>query len=141
MGSYRHQTLIEAPVEEVWAQVGDPNTYPEWAGETVEVRGLEKIEAGARYEQTQKPAFGSPKPTVFVVDAFEEMREISVRCTVSGFYLRWLLTGAGRDTFAEVEVGMDPTHLGYRAADAALGKRWYRRTAETTLEQLRKILK
>jgi polyketide cyclase/dehydrase/lipid transport protein len=140
MGSYRQQTLIEAPVEAVWAQVGDPNTYPDWAGETVEVRGLETIEAGARYEQTQKPPVGSAKPTVFVVDAFEEMREISVRCTVSGWYLHWLLTGAGQDTFAEVEVGMDPTHLGYRAADVALGKRWYRRTAENTLEQLRKIL-
>ena len=140
MGSYRQQTLIEAPVEVVWAQVGDPNTYPDWAGETVEVRGLETIEAGARYEQTQKPPVGSAKPTVFVVDAFEEMREISVRCTVSGWYLHWLLTGAGQDTFAEVEVGMDPTHLGYRAADVALGKRWYRRTAENTLEQLRKIL-
>ena len=140
MGSYRQQTLIEAPVEVVWAQVGDPNTYPDWAGETVEVRGLETIEAGARYEQTQKPPVGSAKPTVFVVDAFEEMREISVRCTVSGWYLHWLLTGAGQDTFAEVEVGMDPTHLGYRAADVALGKRWYRRTAENTLEQLRKTL-
>jgi hypothetical protein len=141
MGSYRQQTLIEAPVEVVWAQVGDPNTYPDWAGETVEVKGLEAIEAGARYQQTQKPAIGSARPTEFVVDAFEEMREISVRCTVSGWYLHWLLTEAGTDTFAQVEVGMDPTHLGYRAADAALGKRWYRRTAEQTLEQLRDTLK
>jgi polyketide cyclase/dehydrase/lipid transport protein len=140
MGSYRQQTLIEAPVEAVWAQVGDPNTYPAWAGETVEVKGLDTIEAGARYEQTQKPPFGSAKPTEFVVDAFEEMHEISVRCTVSGFYLHWLLTEAGEDTFAEVEVGMDPTNVGYRAADVALGKRWYRRTAESTLEQLRRQL-
>ena len=141
MGRYRHQTLIEAPVEVVWAQVGDPNTYPEWAGETVEVNGLETVEAGAHYQQTQKPPFGSAQPTEFVVDAYEEMREISVRCTVSGWYLHWLLTGAGQDTFAEVEVGMDPTNVGYRAADVALGRRWYRRTAETTLQQLRNILK
>ena len=47
------------------------------------------------------------------MDAFEEMREISVRCTVSGWYLHWLLTEAGEDTFAEVEVGMDPAHVGY----------------------------
>lgn len=140
MSSYRQQTLIEAPVDAVWAQVGDPNRYPEWAGETVEVRGLKAVENGVRYEQTQKPPFGAAKPTVFVVDAFEEMREISVRCTVSGWYLRWLLTEAGRDTFAEVEVGMDPTHLGYRAMDSTIGKRWYRKTAENTLEQLRKTL-
>ena len=140
MASYRQQTLIEAPVEAVWAQVGDPNTYPEWAGETVEVKGLETVENGARYKQTQKPPFGKPTPTEFVVDAFEEMREISVRCTVSGWYLHWLLTEAGQDTFAEVEIGMDPMHLGYRAVDSTIGRRWYRRTAEQTLEQLRKTL-
>ena len=69
------------------------------------------------------------------------MREISVRCTVSGWYLHWLLTEAGTDTFAEFEVGMDPTNLGYRAVDSTVGKRWYRRTAENTLEQLRKTLR
>ena len=36
---------------------------------------------------------------------------------------------------------MDPTHLGYRAVDATVGKRWYRRTAETTLERLRDRLR
>ena len=140
MGSFRQQTLIEAPVEDVWAQVGDPNRYPEWAGETVEVKGLETVEAGARYQQIQKPPFGRAHQTEFVVDAFEEMREISVRCTVSGWYLHWLLTEAGQDTFAEVEVGMDPMHFGYRAVDSTIGRRWYRQTAENTLEQLRKTL-
>jgi uncharacterized protein YndB with AHSA1/START domain len=141
VSSYRQQALIEAPVDAVWAQVGDPNRYPEWTGETVEVKGLQTVEAGTRYEQTQKPPFGKAHPTEFVVDAFEEMREISVRCTVSGWYLHWLLTEAGQDTFAEVEVGMDPMHLGYRAVDSTLGKRWYRRTAEVTLERLRDTLK
>jgi hypothetical protein len=140
VSSYREQALIEAPVDVVWAQVGDPNRYPEWAGEIVEVEGLETVEAGARYEQEGKTPFGGTRKTEFVVDAFEEMREISVRCTVSGWYLHWLLTGAGNDTFTEVQVGMDPTHVGYKAMDAAIGKRWYRRTAETTLEQLRKTL-
>ena len=56
MGSFRQQTLIEAPVEQVWAQVGDPNTYPGWAGETVEVKGLETVEEGARYKQTAEAA-------------------------------------------------------------------------------------
>jgi hypothetical protein len=140
MGSYRQQTLIEAPVDAVWAQVGDPNTYPEWAGEVVEVEGLEAVEQGAHYQQAGKTPFGGTRKTEFVVEAFDEMREIGVRCTVSGWYLHWLLTGAGDDTFAEVEVGMEPTHVGYRAVDSTVGKRWYRRTAVETLEQLRKTL-
>jgi hypothetical protein len=141
MGSYKHQALIEAPVDTVWAQVGDPNTYPEWAGEIVEVEGLDRVELGAHYQQAEKMPVGGTRKTEFVVDAFEEMREISVRCTVSGWYLHWLLTGAGDDTFAEFEVGMNPTHAGYRAVDTVVGKRWYRKTAETTLEQLRNTLR
>ena len=141
MGSYRQQTLIEAPVEAVWAQVGDPNTYPQWAGETVVVEGLDRVEPGARYEQAQRLPFGGmSRKTEFVVEAFEEMREICVRCTVSGWYLHWLLTEAGKDTFAEVQVGMDPKHVTHRAVDSSFGKRWYRRTAENTLESLRKTL-
>jgi hypothetical protein len=141
MGAYRHQTLIEAPVETVWARVGNPNTYPEWAGEVVEVEGLDTVELGAHYQQAEKLPFGPARKTEFVVDAFEEMREISVRCTVSGWYLRWLLTGAGDDTFAEVEIGMNPKHLGYRAVDATVGKRWYRSAVEQTLDGLRKIIR
>jgi hypothetical protein len=140
MGSYRQQTLIEAPVEAVWAQVGDPNTYPQWAGEIVEVEGLDDVKQGAHYQQAEKVPLGGTRKTEFVVDAYEEMREISVRCTVSGWYLHWLVTGAGKDTFAEFEVGMNPTKPGYRAVDTVIGKRWYRRTAEQTLEQLRQIL-
>jgi hypothetical protein len=140
MGSFRKQALIEAPVDVVWAQVGDPNTYPEWAGEIVEVEGLENVEEGARYQQAEKIPFAGTRKTEFVVDEFEEMREINVRCTVTGWYLRWLLTGAGEDTFAEFEVGMKPTNPGYRAVDTVVGKRWYRKTAEQTLEQLRKTV-
>jgi hypothetical protein len=140
MGSYRHQTLIEAPVDAVWAQVGDPNTYPQWAGEIVEVEGLDDVKQGAHYQQAEKIPFAGTRKTEFVVDAYDEMREISVRCTVSGWYLHWLVTSAGKDTFAEFEVGMNPTNPGYRAVDSVVGKRWYRRTAENTLEQLRKTL-
>jgi len=140
MGSYREQTLIEAPVESVWQQVGNPNTYPQWAGEVVEVTGLETVERGARYQQEGRTPFGGTRTTEFVVDAFDEMREISVRCTVSGWYLHWLLTEAGKDTFAEVEVGMNPTHLGYRAVDSSVGKRWHRRTVDEMLVRLRKTL-
>ena len=61
-----------------------------------------------------------------MVDRLEDLREIKVRCLISGYYLHWQLTEAGEDTFAQVEVGMDPKHFGYRAVDATVGKRWYR---------------
>ena len=64
------------------------------------------------------------------------MREIRLRCLQSGYYSRWLLTEARGETFADVEIGMDPAHVGYRAFDAVLGRRWYRRLAEDSLTQV-----
>lgn len=140
MSSYRQQTLIDAPVDAVWRQVGDPNRYPEWAGDVVEVIGLREVEEGAHFRQTLRTPLGQ-SDTEFVVEQLEDMREIHVRCLVSGYYLRWLLTEAGDDTFAEIEIGMDPKHLGYRAFDATIGRRWYRRAVEETLDRLRAVVR
>ena len=35
---------------------------------------------------------------------------------------------------------MNPTHLGYRAVDSSVGKRWHRRTVDEMLVRLRKTL-
>ena len=140
MGAYRQHALIEAPVEAVWRQVGDPNRYPEWAGDVVEVTGLEDVIEGAIYRQKSRTPLGKSQ-TDFVVEQLDDMREIQVRCLMSGYYLHWLLTEAGDDTFAEVEVGMDPKHIGSRAVDATVGKRWYRNVVEDTLERLRSVIR
>lgn len=140
MGSYRQQTLIKAPVAAVWREVGDPNRYPQWAGDVVEVTGLDDVEQGAHYRQKSRTPLGTSE-TEFVVEALDEAREIHVRCLMSGFYLHWLLTEAGDDTFAEVEIGMDPKHVGYRAFDATMGKRWYRRAVDETLDRLRAVIR
>ena len=140
MGQYRQQTLIEAPLEAVWGQVGNPSTYPEWAGDVVEVTGLDNVEEGAHFRQKTKTPLGTNE-TEFVVESLDELREIQVRCLMSGYYLRWLVTEAGEDTFAEVEIGMDPTRLGYRAVDKTVGRRWYRKLVEETLAGLRSALR
>jgi len=140
VGAYRQQALIEAPVEAVWREVGDPRRYPEWAGDVVEVTGLDDVIEGAIYHQRSRTPLGKSE-TDFVVEQLDDMREIQVRCLMSGYYLHWLLTEAGDDTFAEVEVGMDPKHIGYRAVDVTVGKRWYRNVVEDTLERLRSVIR
>ena len=140
MGAYRQQTLIEAPVEAVWREVGDPRRYPQWAGDVVEVTGLDDVIQGAIYNQKTRTPVGKSE-TQFVVEELEDMREIQVRCLMSGYYLHWLLTEAGDDTFAEVEVGMDPKHFGYRAVDVTVGRRWYRNVVEDMLERLRAVIR
>jgi uncharacterized protein YndB with AHSA1/START domain len=140
VSAYRQQCLFDAPVAAVWREVGDPKRYPAWAGEIVEVTDLEDVRPGARYRQTTKTPFGKSE-TDFEVEALDELHEIQVRCMVSGYYMRWVLTEAADDTYAEVEIGMDPKRLGDRAFDATLGRRWYRRTVEDMLERLRAVIR
>ena len=137
MSSFRQQTLIEAPLPDVWQLVGDPRRYPEWAGDVVDVTGLPDVVAeGTRFEQTTRTPMGTTT-TPHMVEALDDMREIRLRCLKSGYYSHWLLTEAGDDTFCEVEVGMDPDALRYRVVDAAVGRRWYRNVVTDWVERIR----
>ena len=140
MPPYRQQALIEAPAEAVWREVGDPSRYPNWAGDIVEVTGLNDVEVGATYHQVTKTPLRKMS-TDFVVEHLDEMREIQVKCLLSGYYVHWLLTEAGDNTFTQVEIGMDPKSLGYRAIDQTIGRRWYRNVVEDMLTRLRAVLK
>ena len=140
MGSWHEQALIEAPVEEVWRLVGDPRRYPDWVGdEVIEVTGLPTVVEGAEYEQVTRGPLGKGR-TTFEIETLDDLHEISLRCTSSGWYSRWKLTEAGGNTFADVEIGMEPISAPYRAIDAVTGKRWYRRVAKASLDGIKRAL-
>ena len=123
MPSARKQTLIEAPVEQVWAYVGDPRSYPEWAGNVLSVTGLATVEAEAEFQQVSKSPLGTSE-TTFRIEELDELRTIKLRCEQSGYYSRpWVLTEAQSQTFAEVEIGIEPTALQYRLLFGVMGKR------------------
>jgi hypothetical protein len=136
MSSWRQQALIDAPVEVVWRLVGDPNRYPEWAGDVLQVTGLPSADPGATYTQVTRLPLGKVSST-FLIDELDEMKGIRLRCTQSGYFATWLLTEARGSTFADVELGMEPSALPYRAMDLVLRKRWYRRMLEQSLDGLR----
>ena len=138
MSSLREQALIDAPVEWVWALVGDPNRYPEWASEVVDVTGLAEVDEGATFSQRSRTPLGQ-RTTTFVIDELDDLREIHLRCLSSGYYAHWRLTEARDATFAEVEVGMEPSNLTARAMDTVLGARWYRRIVHQALDSLRAL--
>jgi uncharacterized protein YndB with AHSA1/START domain len=141
VGAWHEQALIEAPVEEVWELVGDPRSYPQWVGEEiVDVTGLPTIEKGARYQQTGRAPFVGTSTTTFEIDELEDMRHIRMRCMQSGWYSSWKLTEAAGSTFCDVEIGMDPTNAGYRAIDTTVGKRWYRRVAQRSLDGIKRAV-
>lgn len=139
MSSWRQQALIEAPVADVWALVGDPERFPEWAADVVAVTGLAAVESGETFTQTSNTILGE-HDTTFRIEELEEMRTIKLRCLDSGFYSRWALTEAQESTFVDVEVGIEPTKLRYRAAHAAQGgKRYFRKLADESIDGVRKI--
>ena len=139
MSSWRQQALIEAPLEEVWSAVGDPRKYPSWAGDVLDVTGLAEVVPHAEFQQLNKTPLGKDE-TTFRIEALEDMHEIKLRCQKSGYYSRWVLTEAQESTFMEVEIGVEPTALQYRLFFGAMGKRYFRRIAEDSLDGLRKLL-
>ena len=138
MSSWRQQALIEAPVEDVWTLVGDPGRYPEWGANVIEVTGEPALEVDSTFQQVTKTPLGKTE-TTFKVEELEELRQIKLRCQTSGYYSRWVLTEAQESTFLDVEIGIDPLSLQYRVVDATVGKRWYRRLVEDSIDGIRTI--
>ena len=96
MSAYRAQAHLDAPVEAVWALVGDPATYPEWWPAAVEIRG-ESFEVGDVFTQVVGIA-GRPEYTR-VIDGRDELKALSWNCPTTGGFQRWLLTDAQGGTW------------------------------------------
>lgn len=142
MASFRQQTLIEAPVSQVWDMLCDPARAPEWAEDVVEVTGEPvRIEKGSTYLVTARGPLGLKATTPFKVEELEDMRELKMKCQVSGFYSHWLLTDAQGGTFAEVEMGVEETEakrgIQGRVIGAIHTKSFLRRSVEKLLDNLR----
>jgi len=129
------QALIEAPPDRVWELVGNPRRHPEWWPRIVEVRG-QKFDEGSNFAQVTKDPGGSIETTM-AIDRLEELKAIHLRCTNTGTYSRWVLTEAQGNTFVDVEFGMDPIGVKYKIFDGALGKLYFRRWLNQSLDSLR----
>jgi len=137
VSSWRQQVVIEAPVEQVWAYVGDPRTYPEWAGSVISITGLASVEPDAELQQVSKTPLGGKTETTFKIEELDDLHTIKLRCQQSGYYSRWVLTEAQSSTFAEVEIGIEPTAVQYRVLFGAMGKRYLRRLVEQAIDGVR----
>ena len=123
-GTYRHQALIDSPVEDVWAVVSDPRTHPEWWPDVVDVRLNEPLVEGGEYTRTSKPVpFLDAMESVWVAERLEDLKEARFRCTLSGSWARFTLTPAQGETYVELESGIDPTTLRWRLMNA-MGSRF-----------------
>jgi uncharacterized protein len=141
--SWKQQALVEAPVETVWEVLGDPTRFPEWNAEVIEVTGVPTmIEKGSTYVQKGRAPLGMKATTTYVIEELDDLREVKLRCTESGYYSHWLLTEARGNTFIDVELGFEPESHGIaaHAVAAAATKRYLRRTLGKTLDGLRRTL-
>jgi uncharacterized protein YndB with AHSA1/START domain len=145
MSPWKQQTLIDAPVAEVWKVLADPKRSPEWAEDVLEVTGgPAEIQKGSIIEVTARGPLGLKGTTPFKIEELEDMHELKMKCQVSGFYTHWLLTEAQGGTFTELELGIEPLErrrtIQGRAIGALHTKSFLRRTVERTLDGLRRVL-
>jgi hypothetical protein len=134
MSTYRQQAHLDVPIETVWELVGNPLRHPEWWPRVIEVRG-ERFDEGDQYAQVTRGPIGSEE-TRFLVERRSELREIQMRCLKTGTYAQWLLTEARGGTFVDLELGMDPSGVGPQVFDAIVGRLYFRRWGDQSVEAL-----
>jgi uncharacterized protein YndB with AHSA1/START domain len=107
--TYRRHAVIDAPVEDVWSIVSDPHTHADWWPEIKHVRFEGDTDSGGEYTRVARRfGFLDLVDNVWVSEPVEHLKEVNFRCTQTGTYTRFALTPAQRETFVEVEAGVEP---------------------------------
>jgi carbon monoxide dehydrogenase subunit G len=91
MSAYRAQAHIDAPLDDVWALVGNPATYPAWWPVAAEIRG-ETFEVGDVYTQVVEIA-GRQLEYSRTIDRRDEFKELSRHDVVATASLDGLQAG------------------------------------------------
>ena len=136
MSSHRQQALLDVPLESTWELVATPTLYPSWWPRIIEVDG-QTFEQGDEFVQVVNDASGRSTSSSFLIERREELREIRMKCDLTGTFAHWTLTAAQDGTFVELELGMQPRSLKYRLFDAAMGRSYFRKWSEESLNALR----
>ena len=139
VSDYRAQAHLDAPLDEVWALVGNPATYPQWWPVAVEIRG-ETFEVGDVYTQVLATFAGRPLEYTRMIDQRDELKELKWSCPTTGGFQHWRLIAAQGGTFVDMEMGLHPPALRYRLFDKTLGRWFIKRWAEQAIDGLRRTL-
>jgi hypothetical protein len=121
MPSARRQMMVEAPIERVWALIGDVSRHPEWWPRVEQVE-CDLLEVGCTYRQvTNRP--GGMIETTISIESLDDCHELSVRCLDTGMHARFLLTSAQDGTFVDGELGVEAHGVEKLVAPAFI-RRW-----------------
>jgi uncharacterized protein YndB with AHSA1/START domain len=139
VSEYRAQAHLDAPLDEVWALVGNPATYPQWWPAAVEIRG-ETFEVGDVYTQVL-PRFGGRRlEYTRIIDQRDELKELKWSCPTTGGFQHWTLTAAQGGTFVDMEMGLRAPSRRYRLFERSVGRWFIKRWAEQAMDGLRRTL-
>jgi uncharacterized protein YndB with AHSA1/START domain len=128
MPSARRQVMVDAPVERVWELIGDVSRHPEWWPRVEEVE-CDVLEEGATYRQvTNRP--GKIIETTISIERLDDCHELSLRCTQTGLYARFLMTPVQDGTFVEGELGVEPQSAVERLVAPVFIRRWIAQSLE-----------
>jgi hypothetical protein len=116
LSDYRAQAPLDAPLEEVWALVGDV------------------------YTQVVATFAGRPLEYTPMIDRRDELKELKWSCPTTGGFQHWQLTAAQGGTFVDMEMGVHPAALRYRLFDKTVGRWFIKRWAEQAIDGLRRTL-
>ncbi|HEX6711976.1 MAG TPA: SRPBCC family protein [Thermoleophilaceae bacterium] len=128
MPTARRQAMLDAPVERVWALIGDVNRHPEWWPRVEEVE-CDLLEEGCTYRQVTDRPGGSIETTISI-ERLDDCHELSLRCLDTGMYARFLLTPAQAGTFVDGELGVEADGFIERIATPVFVRRWIAQSLE-----------
>ncbi len=134
MSESRLQTHIDAPVEVVWDLIADVNRHDEWWPRVVEVE-CEGLEEGCTYREVVQTPFGKDEMSLNV-EQLVDCETFVIRCLNTGTFVKFLLTDAQGGTFVDGTMGMDPKKVQMRVFDAIVGKRYFSRWLEQSLDAI-----
>jgi uncharacterized protein YndB with AHSA1/START domain len=141
MVSASRQEFIDAPPEEVFELIADPERQTEWWPDTIvfECDG-EELAPGCKIRNVQsRPWPLSDLETTLEVSDFIPGKQVTIRCLDTGTFTKTTLTDAQGGTFVECEAGNDPKSLGLRIADATIGRSLFRRWVEHALSSVKRV--
>lgn len=132
----KRQAVIDAPVDAVWELVGNPARHPEWFPRVIEVNG-QRFDEGDQYAQVTRSRGGEVRSD-FLIERLDDLHEIRFACQRSGMYADWRLTDAQGGTFVDVEMGMQAKSAGDKVFDAVLGRVYFKRWLDASIDALRR---
>jgi hypothetical protein len=135
--SSTQHTFIDAPRDDVWELVGDPNQHAGWWPDVLEAQCAD-IREGCRYRGVVKGFFGTDEHEL-LIERLDDCREVSIFCEGTGVTTRFVLAGAQGGTFVEGHFAVEPQSIGTTVFATVAGRRVMSSWLQASLANLKSV--